>query len=160
MCYGRAISLCLRLANTLHSQADQSANSQDGTEGDHPLNTDQNSRWKEYFRVRPVQGAVPSMLFDRSAVHTYAAASKPKLDAFARQDAEMLEQIERDVMRTHPDMHFFSGDDPIAVRHRKVRMYSPTSCTVRLIHAAMSTSRTVPCAAPLLTRPSCCARRR
>lgn len=33
----------------------------------------------------------------------------------------MLEQIERDVMRTHPDMHFFSGDDPKAVMHRKVR---------------------------------------
>jgi hypothetical protein len=33
----------------------------------------------------------------------------------------MLEQIERDVMRTHPDMHFFSGDDPVAVRHRKAR---------------------------------------
>lgn len=32
----------------------------------------------------------------------------------------MLEQIERDVMRTHPDMHFFSGDDPKAVTHRKV----------------------------------------
>ena len=40
----------------------------------------------------------------------------------ASQDAEMLEQIERDVMRTHPDMHFFSGDDPVAVRHRKVRI--------------------------------------
>ncbi|KAK9818717.1 hypothetical protein WJX74_002076 [Apatococcus lobatus] len=34
-------------------------------------------------------------------------------------DAEMHEQIERDVMRTHPDMHFFSGSDGAAVTHRK-----------------------------------------
>ncbi len=33
----------------------------------------------------------------------------------------MHEQIERDVMRTHPDMHFFSGSDGAAVTHRKVR---------------------------------------
>ncbi|KAI3884173.1 hypothetical protein MKX03_013086 [Papaver bracteatum] len=26
------------------------------------------------------------------------------------QDTEIIEQIDRDVMRTHPDMHFFSGD--------------------------------------------------
>lgn len=30
------------------------------------------------------------------------------------QDTEVLEQIDRDVMRTHPDMHFFSGDSPVA----------------------------------------------
>ncbi|RID65511.1 hypothetical protein BRARA_D00700 [Brassica rapa] len=29
-------------------------------------------------------------------------------------DTEVLEQIDRDVMRTHPDMHFFSGDSPVA----------------------------------------------
>ncbi|CAH2079393.1 unnamed protein product [Thlaspi arvense] len=29
-------------------------------------------------------------------------------------DTEVLEQIERDVMRTHPDMHFFSGDSAVA----------------------------------------------
>jgi hypothetical protein len=29
-----------------------------------------------------------------------------------------MEQIDRDVMRTHPDMHFFSGDTPEAERHR------------------------------------------
>lgn len=34
----------------------------------------------------------------------------------------MLEQIDRDVKRTHPDMHFFSGDDPSAVAHRQVLM--------------------------------------
>ncbi|KAF6166412.1 hypothetical protein GIB67_034963 [Kingdonia uniflora] len=30
------------------------------------------------------------------------------------QDTEIIEQIDRDVMRTHPDMHFFSGDTPSA----------------------------------------------
>ncbi|GLT73210.1 hypothetical protein SLA2020_450830, partial [Shorea laevis] len=30
------------------------------------------------------------------------------------QDTEIIEQIDRDVMRTHPDMHFFSGDSPFA----------------------------------------------
>jgi hypothetical protein len=35
------------------------------------------------------------------------------------QDVEIKEQIDRDVMRTHPNMHFFSGDDPAAVLHRE-----------------------------------------
>ncbi|XP_043705003.1 TBC1 domain family member 13-like [Telopea speciosissima] len=30
------------------------------------------------------------------------------------QDTEIIEQIDRDVKRTHPDMHFFSGDSSIA----------------------------------------------
>lgn len=30
------------------------------------------------------------------------------------QDAEIVEQIDRDVKRTHPDMHFFSGDSALA----------------------------------------------
>jgi hypothetical protein len=29
-----------------------------------------------------------------------------------------MEQIDRDVMRTHPDMHFFSGDTREAEGHR------------------------------------------
>ncbi len=33
----------------------------------------------------------------------------------------MMEQIDRDVMRTHPGLHFFSGDDGMAVIHRDVR---------------------------------------
>ena len=37
------------------------------------------------------------------------------------QDAEVMEQIDRDVMRTHPGLHFFSGDDGTAVTHREVR---------------------------------------
>ena len=43
------------------------------------------------------------------------------------QDAEMMEQIERDVMRTHPDMHFFSGDDPTATTHREVSAPIPSA---------------------------------
>lgn len=38
---------------------------------------------------------------------------------FRRQDSEVMEQITRDVMRTHPDMHFFSGDSDDAEMHRK-----------------------------------------
>ena len=30
-----------------------------------------------------------------------------------------MEQIDRDVMRTHPDLHFFSGDDQTATTHRE-----------------------------------------
>ncbi|WOH13512.1 hypothetical protein DCAR_0833022 [Daucus carota subsp. sativus] len=30
------------------------------------------------------------------------------------QDTEIIEQIDRDVMRTHPDLHFFSGDSQFA----------------------------------------------
>ena len=32
----------------------------------------------------------------------------------------MMEQIDRDVLRTHPGLHFFSGDDGSAVTHREV----------------------------------------
>lgn len=32
-----------------------------------------------------------------------------------------MEQIDRDVMRTHPDMHFFSGASTAAATHREVR---------------------------------------
>ena len=42
----------------------------------------------------------------------------------AVQDTELREQIERDVMRTHPDMHFFSGDDAAARQHREVGLCS------------------------------------
>ena len=43
------------------------------------------------------------------------------------QDAEMMEQIDRDVMRTHPGLHFFSGDDGSAVTHREVRHTAQTA---------------------------------
>ena len=32
-----------------------------------------------------------------------------------------MEQIERDVVRTHPDMHFFTGETEDAEEHRRVR---------------------------------------
>lgn len=34
-------------------------------------------------------------------------------------DSDVLEQIERDVRRTHPDMHFFSGDDEVPQQNRE-----------------------------------------
>ncbi len=48
------------------------------------------------------------------------------LDAGSRwrtffQDNETLEQITRDVMRTHPDMEFFTGESEEAELHRQVR---------------------------------------
>ena len=36
------------------------------------------------------------------------------------QDSETLEQITRDVVRTHPDMEFFTGENEEAERHRQV----------------------------------------
>jgi hypothetical protein len=40
------------------------------------------------------------------------------------QDSEILEQITRDVMRTHPDMHFFSGETEDAELHREVSRHA------------------------------------
>lgn len=42
-------------------------------------------------------------------------------------------QVERDVMRTHPDMHFFTGDTPDAEAHREVgaRLAVPSSPPAR-----------------------------
>jgi hypothetical protein len=37
------------------------------------------------------------------------------------QDAEVLEQVDRDVLRTRADMHFFSANTPSAALHRQVR---------------------------------------
>ena len=39
---------------------------------------------------------------------------------YALQDHEIMIQVERDVMRTHPDMQFFTGDGPEAQAHREV----------------------------------------
>eukprot|EP00262_Sarcandra_glabra_P008538 TRINITY_DN22067_c0_g1_i1.p1 TRINITY_DN22067_c0_g1~~TRINITY_DN22067_c0_g1_i1.p1 ORF type:complete len:434 (+),score=52.56 TRINITY_DN22067_c0_g1_i1:112-1413(+) len=35
------------------------------------------------------------------------------------QDTEIIEQIDRDVQRTHPDMHFFSGDSTLSKSNRE-----------------------------------------
>ncbi|KAK1259861.1 hypothetical protein QJS04_geneDACA020775 [Acorus gramineus] len=37
-----------------------------------------------------------------------------KEELLVNPDTEIIEQIDRDVKRTHPDMHFFSGDSPSA----------------------------------------------
>ena len=59
------------------------------------------------------------------------------------QDAEMMEQIDRDVMRTHPGLHFFSGDDGAAVTHREVpsqtSLTPPSSCASPLLQEDMKT---------------------
>ncbi|KAK9834207.1 hypothetical protein WJX81_008458 [Elliptochloris bilobata] len=56
-------------------------------------------------------GAAPA------ADHPLSQSQDSRWHAFFK-DAEMMEQIDRDVLRTHPDMHFFSGDDGSAVQHR------------------------------------------
>lgn len=53
----------------------------------------------------------------------------------------MMEQIDRDVMRTHPDMHFFSGDGEPSKRHREVCM-SITHVSVHLLACKVSTKTT------------------
>lgn len=50
--------------------------------------------------------------------HPLSTSSGSKWREFFK-DNETLEQIDRDVKRTHPDMHFFSGDDAKAVAHRQ-----------------------------------------
>lgn len=52
----------------------------------------------------------------------------------------MMEQIDRDVMRTHPDMHFFSGSDGSAVTHREVLAIHPmlpADCRTNLLSLTM-----------------------
>ncbi|KAK9915756.1 hypothetical protein WJX75_003726 [Coccomyxa subellipsoidea] len=50
--------------------------------------------------------------------HPLSQSTDSRWNAFFK-DAEMMEQIDRDVMRTHPGLHFFSGDDGAAVTHRE-----------------------------------------
>ena len=54
-------------------------------------------------------------------LHPISVGGCEHMHLIAAQDSELREQIERDVMRTHPDMHFFSGDDLAACLHREVR---------------------------------------
>jgi hypothetical protein len=48
----------------------------------------------------------------------------------------MMEQIDRDVMRTHPDMHFFSGDGEPSKRHREVCTHSSHAVVAQAINIA------------------------
>ncbi|KAI3431527.1 hypothetical protein D9Q98_004577 [Chlorella vulgaris] len=49
--------------------------------------------------------------------HPLSTSSSSRWKAYF-QDVEVQEQIERDVARTHPDMHFFSGASGAAATHR------------------------------------------
>jgi hypothetical protein len=60
--------------------------------------------------------------------HPLALSSGSKWNTFFK-DNEIKEQIDRDVMRTHPDMHFFSGDTPAAEQHRAVSSRAAAACT-------------------------------
>ena len=85
---------------------------------DHPLNQHEDSSWHAYFQVW--------LAVLHSICHLYSESPLGLL-----QDAEMIEQIDRDVMRTHPDMHFFSGDSEASILHREVSCNSsnwPSLC--------------------------------
>lgn len=55
-----------------------------------------------------------------NATLTCCSSSCNHLGLFASQDNEILEQITRDVVRTHPDMQFFTGESEAAELHRQV----------------------------------------
>ena len=56
----------------------------------------------------------------------------------------MMEQIDRDVMRTHPDMHFFSGSDRKACMHREVGLLPrPIVALVAFCQASRARSLTL-----------------
>lgn len=80
---------------------------------DHPLNQHEDSSWHAYFRVGS-HCSVSRLHMQAGPAGTFAINSMPP------QDAEMMQQIDRDVMRTHPDMHFFSGDGETSKQHREV----------------------------------------
>ncbi|CAD7701863.1 unnamed protein product [Ostreobium quekettii] len=50
--------------------------------------------------------------------HPLSLGSDSRWNAYFK-DTDVKEQIDRDVMRTHPDMLFFSGDGEEAARHRE-----------------------------------------
>ncbi|GAX82972.1 hypothetical protein CEUSTIGMA_g10399.t1 [Chlamydomonas eustigma] len=50
--------------------------------------------------------------------HPLSLAQSSQWNVFF-QDSEVMAQVERDVMRTHPDMHFFTGESPEAEVHRE-----------------------------------------
>jgi hypothetical protein len=52
-----------------------------------------------------------------------------------------MEQIDRDVMRTHPDMHFFSGDSAEAEQHRR----EMKRCTRTYIYITINSCRSWLC---------------
>ncbi|KAF2299954.1 hypothetical protein GH714_006401 [Hevea brasiliensis] len=49
------------------------------------------------------------------------------------QDAEIMEQIDRDVKRTHPDLHFFSGDSSFAKSNQACSEADTFFCFVELL---------------------------
>ncbi|CAK9141432.1 unnamed protein product [Ilex paraguariensis] len=53
------------------------------------------------------------------------------------QDTEIMEQIDRDVKRTHPDMHFFSGDSPLANSNQDTEIMEQIDRDVKRTHPDM-----------------------
>ncbi|GJY05734.1 importin beta-like SAD2, partial [Tanacetum coccineum] len=53
----------------------------------------------------------------------------------AERDTKITEQIDRDVKRTHPDMHFFSGDSASAKAKQEALQLYPEGCLVDVAYA-------------------------
>ena len=90
---------------------------------DHPLNQHEDSSWHAYFQVSLQFCHGFGLLAQCTSGRSYCPCELCCLHnvmLMSWQDAEMMEQIDRDVMRTHPDMHFFSGDGEPSKRHREV----------------------------------------
>ncbi|GKD60878.1 TBC1 domain family member 13-like protein, partial [Tanacetum coccineum] len=50
-------------------------------------------------------------------------------------DTKIIEQIDCDVKRTHPDMHFFSGDSASAKAKQEALQLYPEGCLVDVAYA-------------------------
>ncbi|PIA35965.1 hypothetical protein AQUCO_03400098v1 [Aquilegia coerulea] len=92
-------------------------------QGEHPLSLGKTSIWNQFFQVlRSMTMVTCNFRFLTLAIQNilqtvgslYVFRSKDESYLFILQDTEIIEQIDRDVMRTHPDMHFFSGDSALA----------------------------------------------
>ncbi|KAK4356837.1 hypothetical protein RND71_022447 [Anisodus tanguticus] len=72
------------------------------TQEDHPLSLGKNSIWNQFFQLL---SSTVGTLHWITVITNISSNMK---------DTEIIEQIDRDVKRTHPDLHFFSGDTPFA----------------------------------------------
>ncbi|KOM31519.1 hypothetical protein LR48_Vigan01g107400 [Vigna angularis] len=96
------------------------------THGEHPLSLGKTSVWNQFFQYYTYGWQKGPRLAEawpkkagRDNIFTPGAQTNPVHQAWqsdnpALQDTEIINQIDRDVKRTHPDMHFFCGDSQFA----------------------------------------------
>ena len=74
-----------------------------------------------FFALSSIVKTGRSLLSMHSALLLASIAYTPSpASSDALQDSEVMSQVERDVLRTHPSLHFFTGDSPDSERHREV----------------------------------------